>query len=148
MTSNLPLLIHSAITLSARKFNITGATQIHTILYLHEHGKATHKELADQCRISSAAMTGTIDRLVNFGLVICERGKDRRTYASSLSPKGQEMFGEIEHSVLSSISKHSPHWQTPAPKLKNPIKYYKNREITKSILKELSRLQSMVNSIH
>ena len=80
---------------------------------LHKRGESSMTDLAGMLNVTTAAMTGIIDRLVRDGYVSRNRGtEDRRVVMAELTPKGckvvstmaddrkrlfADMFGKLSH---------------------------------------------------
>jgi DNA-binding MarR family transcriptional regulator len=66
------------------------------LMALHEHGEATHREMASRCFIRPATLTGVVDTLQRNGFV--ERRpdpSDRRSVRLALTPEGRARVTEI-----------------------------------------------------
>lgn len=67
-----------------------------TLLHLYIHTKATMSALAIACHVSTAAITGQIDKLDKVGLVRRERYEgDRRTIYAILTTTGLEVMKRV-----------------------------------------------------
>lgn len=70
--------------------------QMHTLLYVREHGPASMKELADMQKMQPATTTALVDRLVAKGLLTRQPdAHDRRVTRVGLTPTGLELLGDI-----------------------------------------------------
>jgi DNA-binding MarR family transcriptional regulator len=67
------------------------------LLSLHQSSsRLTPSELADQAGVTRATMTGLLDGLERDGFVNKEEiDGDRRSFAVSLTPKGQKVMGKV-----------------------------------------------------
>jgi DNA-binding MarR family transcriptional regulator len=88
-----------------------GLTAVHArvivgIAQLDQEGKPAPRmsEIADWCKVSTAAATGMIDHMERNGHVTRSYSPhDRRSIFLSLTPKGKEIAGELLKEALSSI---------------------------------------------
>ena len=62
------------------------------ILYLHERGASTQKELSEYLSIEPPTVTRTLSRMEEAGWIIKEEGMDRRERKVRLSPAAYEQF--------------------------------------------------------
>lgn len=66
------------------------------LLLRQSSSNLTPSELADQAGVTRATMTGLLDGLVRDGFVNREEVEgDRRSFAVSLTPKGQKVIGKV-----------------------------------------------------
>jgi DNA-binding MarR family transcriptional regulator len=66
------------------------------LLLRQSSSNLTPSELADQADVTRATMTGLLDGLVRDGFVNREEvDGDRRSFAVSLTPKGQKVIGKV-----------------------------------------------------
>jgi DNA-binding MarR family transcriptional regulator len=73
----------------ARDHNL-GLTTLHTLMFLLANGSVKMSALAKELGYSTAAATGTADRLEKLGLIGRGFAKDRRVILLQLTPKGHE----------------------------------------------------------
>ena len=81
--------------LTARHLGLS-LSSLQIILTLAEHGELTLGDLADRIAVSSAALTGTADTLIQKGLAARVHGiSDRRTITLRLTGKGEQVHYQI-----------------------------------------------------
>ena len=65
-----------------------------------DHDEVTAAEVARQVQLSPATVTGILDRLERYGLIVRERrSKDRRKICLSLTPEGTERMESLDPSL-------------------------------------------------
>jgi len=70
--------------------------QVLILDFLEKSGEAKMSDLAHFMSVSTAAMTGTIDRLVNYEYVVRElEPKDRRVIKIKITSKGSDIIKKI-----------------------------------------------------
>jgi len=82
--------------------------------FLEKSGETKMSGLARFMSVSTAAMTGTVDRLVNCGYVIREpEPKDRRVIKIKITPKGRDIIKKINYQrrqmiidIFAKVSEH------------------------------------------
>ena len=73
--------------------------QFWTLDYLYTHSSATMTEVSQYLKISRAATTGLMDRLLSQGLIMRKRPSgDRRVVRIHITPKG--------HGIIKNIRRH------------------------------------------
>lgn len=66
--------------------------------FLEKSGEAKMSDIAHFMAVSTAAMTGTIDRLVKYGYVIRDsEPEDRRVIKIKITPKGRNIIKKINY---------------------------------------------------
>jgi MarR family transcriptional regulator, organic hydroperoxide resistance regulator len=79
----------------AGRYGLTGP-QLAVVKMLEPVGKLSLSELSAQIRARNSTVTGIIDRMEREGLVVRRRSdEDRRVVNIELTPKGEELAGEI-----------------------------------------------------
>ena len=82
---------------SNKTFNETTGAQKKIVLYLGLHGPQNMSEIARQMRVTTAAATGVVDKLVRAGLVVRSHDEhDRRAVRIDLSGAGRRMLGQLK----------------------------------------------------
>ena len=82
--------------------------------FLEKSGEAKMSDLAHFMSVSTAAMTGTVDRLVSYGYVIRElEPKDRRVIKIKIISKGSNIIKKINYQrrqmiidIFAKVSEH------------------------------------------
>jgi DNA-binding MarR family transcriptional regulator len=78
--------------------------QFFILNYLHENGESKMTDLAHFVKVTSAAMTGVIDRLVKYKYVLrVSDPKDRRIIKIKLTVKGEEFIKKINQQRRSMV---------------------------------------------
>jgi DNA-binding MarR family transcriptional regulator len=78
--------------------------QHYTLRYIYNAGTCTSSELADVFNVKKSAITGSINRLVEKGLIIRERDEeDRRIIYLSLSEKGRALYETTQQKIHSLV---------------------------------------------
>lgn len=78
--------------------------QFFILNYLHENGESKMTDLAHFVKVTSAAMTGVIDRLVKYKYVLrVSDPKDRRIIKIRLTAKGEELIKKINQQRRSMV---------------------------------------------
>ncbi|MUT65610.1 MarR family winged helix-turn-helix transcriptional regulator [Paenibacillus sp. NEAU-GSW1] len=80
-------------------------TQFKLMFRLHNEEKLKVSELAELMGLTSGAITGVVDKLIDEGYVTRERATDdRRVVYVEISPQGKTMIEELLESQSESIS--------------------------------------------
>lgn len=92
---------------SARHIRNHGLThsQFDIIATLGNTKGMTCKELGDKTLITKGTLTGVLDRLESKGLVVRERGDDRRQLWVKLTAQGESTFDEVFPNVVQRCKK-------------------------------------------
>lgn len=78
--------------------------QFFILNYLHENGESKMTDLAHFVKVTSAAMTGVIDRLVKYKYVLrVSDPEDRRIIKIKLTAKGEEFIKKINQQRRSMV---------------------------------------------
>jgi DNA-binding MarR family transcriptional regulator len=86
----------SGILALAAKEKLKGIASLRALLYLHDQGPASLSKVATHCGLSTAAITGTADRLTKLGLVRRDQTcKDRRIIRLELTFEGRNAIARI-----------------------------------------------------
>src|SRR5579875_557007 len=68
---------------------------------------ASHVEIGGRLGVAKSAVTKTIDRLEERGLLVRERDPgDRRTVYATLSPAGHQLFAAAQPAFLDAVERH------------------------------------------
>ncbi|XEC93103.1 MarR family winged helix-turn-helix transcriptional regulator [Paenibacillus tarimensis] len=79
-----------------------GASQARILVILSETGPQKASSLAEQMCITSGAVTGMADSLIDLGLIRRERSEtDRRIVMLSITENGEKLIGDITEKRLS-----------------------------------------------
>ena len=75
--------------------NIT-ITQLKSLIYINNKGRATFKELARALNVSPPIVTGIVDRLASQDIISRIKGiKDRRIQWLTITEKGKQLLNDI-----------------------------------------------------
>jgi DNA-binding MarR family transcriptional regulator len=88
------LRINRELKREIRSLGVTGG-QVSLLISVKSRPGVTASELAAQERVSAAAMSGTLSRLEDAGLIERTRGADRRRVGVTLSPQGKRLLASV-----------------------------------------------------
>lgn len=75
-----------------------GLTCLHALAFVHLHGEIPINKVARHIGITSAAMTGTADKLIAHGYLTRHSGRsDRRNIWLAVTPAGQALITAALH---------------------------------------------------
>jgi DNA-binding MarR family transcriptional regulator len=85
--------------------NIT-ITQLKSLIYINDRGRASFKELAGALNVSPPVVTGIVDRLTSQNIINRIKGiRDRRIQWLTITEKGKQLLNDIRQDNTSEMIK-------------------------------------------